>query len=464
LALESLHPKLPQHVDLLGLKLVVWADSKGTWHCLEDRCPHRLAPLSEGRVEGDTLMCCYHGWTFDAGGACTRIPQLSDAKAAATACASPKACVTAYPCRAQDGLLWIWPEPTAKSAAIAQATPVPGLPSTTQFTPWFVRDLPVRFDTLMENVMDPSHVPFAHHGIQGNRNKVTPNVAMELQSMSAEGFHLNREFSIRGMKRLFNIEFSAPSSVQYYTVKGFPFLNLLVTPTKPGWSRFFASFPTDVPGFPAPIRLIMRLKAAMPWATALDHALERNAVLDGDTYMLHVAERELPVTNGLSDGYIRSCYMPAPDDSPVIAWRRWLGRHGGGALPTCSPADAAAMPPAMAKRDALDRGGQHLVHCKHCQGAVKQVDVASAVAAAVGVVALFTAVAKVVAVAGAPSAVEAASTAAPAALATALQGVLAQPGLVQAAGVALAAAAVWVGLQRFRAKFFYEDYVHAFRD
>jgi pheophorbide a oxygenase len=105
-AMESLNPKLPQHVDLLGLKLVVWADSKGQWHCLEDKCPHRLAPLSEGRVEGDSIQCCYHGWTFDASGSCTRIPQISDPKAAATACASPKACVKAYPCKSEDGLLW----------------------------------------------------------------------------------------------------------------------------------------------------------------------------------------------------------------------------------------------------------------------------------------------------------------------------------------------------------------------
>ncbi len=48
-------------VDLLGLSLALWADSKGQWHCVEDVCPHRLAPLSEGRVEGDALMCSYHG-------------------------------------------------------------------------------------------------------------------------------------------------------------------------------------------------------------------------------------------------------------------------------------------------------------------------------------------------------------------------------------------------------------------
>jgi phenylpropionate dioxygenase-like ring-hydroxylating dioxygenase large terminal subunit len=43
-------------MELLGKSLVVWADSKGQWHCLEDRCPHRMARLSEGRVEGDNIQ------------------------------------------------------------------------------------------------------------------------------------------------------------------------------------------------------------------------------------------------------------------------------------------------------------------------------------------------------------------------------------------------------------------------
>jgi phenylpropionate dioxygenase-like ring-hydroxylating dioxygenase large terminal subunit len=33
----------------------------------------------------------------------------------------------------------------------------------------YVRDLEYDWQTLVENVVDPSHVPFAHHGLQGNR-------------------------------------------------------------------------------------------------------------------------------------------------------------------------------------------------------------------------------------------------------------------------------------------------------
>jgi phenylpropionate dioxygenase-like ring-hydroxylating dioxygenase large terminal subunit len=40
-------------------------------------------------------------------------------------------------------------------------------------TPWMARDMPMRWEMLVENVSDPSHVPFSHHGVQGNRSKPT---------------------------------------------------------------------------------------------------------------------------------------------------------------------------------------------------------------------------------------------------------------------------------------------------
>jgi len=44
---------------------------------------------------------------------------------------------------------------------------------------YFVRDLPYSFDFLVENFMDPAHVPFAHHGLQTVRDNGSP-VPMEL--------------------------------------------------------------------------------------------------------------------------------------------------------------------------------------------------------------------------------------------------------------------------------------------
>lgn len=62
----------------------------------------RLAPLSEGVVQGDQLMCSYHGWQFNGAGKCTSVPQIEDPKAHATACASPRNCVRAFPVKVRS--------------------------------------------------------------------------------------------------------------------------------------------------------------------------------------------------------------------------------------------------------------------------------------------------------------------------------------------------------------------------
>lgn len=76
--LEDLEPLKPTPIQLLGREFVVWRDVEGEWRCFEDVCPHRLAPLSEGRIEPSdgSLMCSYHGWRFNKEGACVSVPQF----------------------------------------------------------------------------------------------------------------------------------------------------------------------------------------------------------------------------------------------------------------------------------------------------------------------------------------------------------------------------------------------------
>lgn len=98
--------QVPYGFDLLGKRLVLWKDGQGEWRCFEDKCPHRLAPLSEGRIEPSdgTLMCSYHGWRFAGDGSCVDIPQSLDPKANAVACSNQRSCVKVHPvkvcCRA----------------------------------------------------------------------------------------------------------------------------------------------------------------------------------------------------------------------------------------------------------------------------------------------------------------------------------------------------------------------------
>ncbi|KAJ6427945.1 hypothetical protein OIU84_023365 [Salix udensis] len=61
----------------MGLDIVVWWDkNESSWRVFKDACPHRLAPLSEGRIDQwGRLQCVYHGWCFNGSGNCNFIPQ-----------------------------------------------------------------------------------------------------------------------------------------------------------------------------------------------------------------------------------------------------------------------------------------------------------------------------------------------------------------------------------------------------
>jgi pheophorbide a oxygenase len=157
---SDLDPARPHALTLLGKSLVLWRpngnskgkakgdDAQAKWLAFEDRCPHRLAPLSEGRVDDKTghLMCSYHGWQFDGRGACTAIPQLpaGDETARSAALGSRRSCVSVYPTREHDGVVWVWAD--AHSAAEAEAAPMAVIPEglkPNEWTPatgWFMRD------------------------------------------------------------------------------------------------------------------------------------------------------------------------------------------------------------------------------------------------------------------------------------------------------------------------------------
>ncbi|MHB1252226.1 MAG: Rieske 2Fe-2S domain-containing protein, partial [Acidimicrobiales bacterium] len=68
----------PRSFRLLNEDYVVYRLDDGAVSVFRDRCPHRRAPLSLGACEGATLRCAYHGWVFDAQGACVEIPALGE--------------------------------------------------------------------------------------------------------------------------------------------------------------------------------------------------------------------------------------------------------------------------------------------------------------------------------------------------------------------------------------------------
>ncbi|KAI3798124.1 hypothetical protein L1987_33393 [Smallanthus sonchifolius] len=164
----DLDKRAPLGKKVMGLDVVVWWDrNENEWKVFDDRCPHRLAPLSEGRIDQQgRLQCVYHGWCFGGSGDCKLIPQAPlDGPPVHS---FPKACVAVYPSTMQNGIVWFWPntDPQYKDILTKKKPPyIPELDDPSFSFQMFNRDIPYGYEVLIENLMDPSHAPYAHHGI-----------------------------------------------------------------------------------------------------------------------------------------------------------------------------------------------------------------------------------------------------------------------------------------------------------
>ncbi len=85
---------------VLNEPLVLWRLDDGLPVALEDRCCHRQAPLSAGKIHGNNIQCGYHGLVFDPDGECIEVPSQDRVP--------PNARVKKYPLYEKYGWVWAW--------------------------------------------------------------------------------------------------------------------------------------------------------------------------------------------------------------------------------------------------------------------------------------------------------------------------------------------------------------------
>ncbi len=145
----------PVPVEVLGRRFVLWrADpAAGAVVAATDRCPHREAPLSEGRVEDGRLVCPYHGWTFAPSGECVRIPSSGP-----EAPVPPAARLSAVPVRQRYGLVWICPgRPVGEPPTIVED----GDPAFRRLNVGVER-WAASATRMVDNFCDVAHFPYVH--------------------------------------------------------------------------------------------------------------------------------------------------------------------------------------------------------------------------------------------------------------------------------------------------------------
>ncbi|MBG0809060.1 aromatic ring-hydroxylating dioxygenase subunit alpha [Methylosinus sp. H3A] len=141
-----------------GAPIVLARGKQGAAFALEDRCAHRQAPLSAGVVEGERIRCGYHGWAYDASGACVFVPYAAECSRAAPG-------VRSYPCREAYGLVFVFPG----DPALAALAPFPDVPSANDRRykiRYLNRRAQCHYSFMHENLMDMNH-QFLHRRLMG---------------------------------------------------------------------------------------------------------------------------------------------------------------------------------------------------------------------------------------------------------------------------------------------------------
>ncbi len=358
---QDLDKTKPTQFTLLGQDLVIWWDqSVSGWRAFADQCPHRLVPLSAGRIAEDGLLeCPYHGWAFNGDGRCDRIPQQPVGDRANE---SKRACATAFSTAERQGLLFVYPgkSENAPQVSVPIIEPLEEKPDQWVCLNTF-RDLPYDALTLLENVLDSSHVPFTHHRSVGNRSNASP-VELEVLEAGKQGFDGFWQAGPRkGTLGSQHTKFIAPNLMWHdLTSKQFGRTMTVVyaTPTRKGECRVFARFPfqfsSKLPAF--------FIKLTPRWYSHINN----NAILEDDQIFLHYQERYLEAKGG-GDNLAKAFYLPTRADAYVAALRKWVTEY------EADPFPGQLLPAPLTNTALLDRYHSHTEHCGSCRGALANI-------------------------------------------------------------------------------------------
>jgi phthalate 4,5-dioxygenase len=151
----------PVRVRLLGEDLVGFRDSNGRPALIGAYCPHRRAPLFFGRNEECGLRCVYHGWKFDAQGACVDMPSEPP-----DSLFKSKVQIDAYPTWEGGGMIWTYMGPPEHQPAPPDHELV-RVPETHRFVSKTLEEC--NFLQALEGGVDPTHAGFLHSNNKGDR-------------------------------------------------------------------------------------------------------------------------------------------------------------------------------------------------------------------------------------------------------------------------------------------------------
>lgn len=377
----------PLGLTVFHKQIVLYCDVNGVLRCYEDRCPHRLAKLSEGQLIDGRLECLYHGWQFEGDGKCVKIPQLPEGAKIPRA-----ACVKSYETRDSQGVVWVWMSdkspPNISKLPWFEHYARPGFKDTST-----IHELPYDHSILLENLMDPAHVPISHDRTDWTaRREDAQPLIMTVAERSMRGF-AGQWGRSKNPALMNSLRFLAPCVLQ----------NNQEFVDKKGVRQYVSALFLCRPAGQGRSMLIVRFGASSRpplFGLIPNWYFHQNAgkVFEQDMGFLS-SQNELLMREKVPT---KELYLNLKfSDTWVLEYRRWMDRVGSG-MPYYVGHETMSMPPeaavieqapageaARAAAAVPAKGGigelyapnpnnryyRHVVHCKGCRAVVKRLGV-----------------------------------------------------------------------------------------
>jgi len=203
-------------VTRLSDKLVFWRDDQNQVHCIFDKCCHRGASLSTGKIVDNHVECPFHGFQYDASGKVQYIPANGK-----NAKVPDRYKVNAYLVKEAYGFIWLWYSD--------QRTNVPEIPFFEELREGFSyggfsETWKVHYTRAIENQLDVVHLPFVHATTIGKGNSRLVNGPVVTWNDNRMTFYVKNEKDqgqipkkpneIENYEELFHLQFQMPNTWQ----------------------------------------------------------------------------------------------------------------------------------------------------------------------------------------------------------------------------------------------------------
>ncbi len=323
---EDLTAGRAKPIKIMSENFTLYRGASGKAHCIDSACPHRLAQMHLGWVEGDDIRCVYHGWKFDGSGQCVEQP-------AEEAGFARKVRIRAYPCEEYLGMIWVYfGEGAPPGFPPFPRRETPGLVQT-----WNVEQVPCNYLQSFENSMDEVHVAFTHApgGSHANLSRDLPII-----SAREEDWGLLR-FGARATGKVRQTLHYAPNVTRVIVppvagmegVGGWPEIYFSFTPVDDENHVWFITSHVEVEGEALEAYRAQREKYERQLAGAKTSVALANELMAGEHYYADVRHPDLAIVQDIAvqagQGRIadRGRERLGRSDAGIIAWRKILTRE-----------------------------------------------------------------------------------------------------------------------------------------